>query len=67
MNTYTQLSQQERYQIYALKQAGHSYSDIAVILKRHKSRISREVNRNRCMRGYHPMRSGQVWLMNGVG
>ena len=54
MNTYMQLSQQERYQIYALKQAGHNHSEIAVILKRHKSTISREVNRNRGMRGYRP-------------
>ena len=32
MNTYTQLTEQERYQIYALKQAGHNDSKIAAFL-----------------------------------
>lgn len=54
MNTYTQLSQQERYQIYALKQTGHNHSEIAAFLGRHKSTINREVKRNRGMRGYRP-------------
>ena len=62
MNTYTQLNQQERYQIYALKQAGHNYSEIAAILKRHKSTISREVNRNRGMRGYRPKQAHRLTL-----
>ena len=43
MNTYTQLSQQERYQLSALKQAGYNNNDIATFLGRHKSTISREV------------------------
>jgi len=46
MNTYTQLSQQERYQISALKQAGQNNNDIAAFLGRHKSTISRELGRN---------------------
>jgi len=46
MNTYTQLSQGERYQISALKQAGHNNNEIAALLGRHKSTISREVERN---------------------
>ena len=62
MNTYTQLSRQERYQIYALKQAGHSHSEIAVLLSRHKSTISREVKRNRGMRRYRPRQAHRLTL-----
>ncbi|HDL86558.1 MAG TPA: helix-turn-helix domain-containing protein [Candidatus Acetothermia bacterium] len=40
MNTYTQLTEQERYQIYALKQAGRNNNEIAAFLGRHKSTIS---------------------------
>lgn len=54
MNTYTQLIREERYQIYALKQAGHNQCEIAVMLGRHKATISRELSRNRGMRGYRP-------------
>jgi len=46
MNTYTQLSREERYQISALKQAGHNNNDIAALLGRHKSTISRKLGRN---------------------
>jgi len=60
MNTYTQLSQQERYQVYALKQAGHNQSEIATLLGRHKSTISREVKRNRGMRGYRPRQAQRL-------
>lgn len=51
---YTQLTQEERYQIYALMKAGHSQSEIADILGRHKSTISRELRRNCGLRGYRP-------------
>ena len=54
MRTYTQLTREERYQIYALKQAGHNQCEIAVMLGRHKATISRELDRNRGMRGYRP-------------
>jgi transposase len=46
MRDYTQLTQEERYQIEALLKMGHHQSEIAVVLKRHKSTISREVRRN---------------------
>ncbi|HDL85428.1 MAG TPA: IS30 family transposase, partial [Candidatus Acetothermia bacterium] len=46
MKRYTQLTEQERYQIYALKQAGQSDSRIAAFLGRYKSTISRELERN---------------------
>ena len=47
MRDYTQLTQEERYQIEALLKMGHCQSEIAVVLKRHKSTISREVGRGR--------------------
>jgi len=40
--TYTQLTQEQRYQIYALKKMGHDQSQIAKCLGVHKSTISRE-------------------------
>ncbi len=43
---YTQLTQEERYQIAALLQAGHDQTGIAMILGCHKSTISREIRRN---------------------
>ncbi len=54
MRTYTQLTREERYQIYALKQADHQQAEIATILGRHKATISRELRRNRGLRGYRP-------------
>ena len=54
MRDYTQLTQEERYQIEALLKMEHHQSEIAVVLKRHKSTISREVRRNRGLRGYRP-------------
>ena len=52
--TYTHLSQTERYQIYALMKAGQTQTEIAHILGRHKSTISREVARGSGRRGYRP-------------
>jgi len=52
--TYTHLTQTERYQIYALMKAGHTQSEIASILERSKSTISRELSRNCGQRGYRP-------------
>ena len=54
MRHYTQLTREERYQIYALKTAGHNQVDIAKIIGRHKSTASRELTRNRGLMGYRP-------------
>ena len=54
MRDDTQLTQEERYQIKALLKVGHPQSKIATVLKRHKPTISREVGRNRGLRGYRP-------------
>jgi IS30 family transposase len=51
---YTQITREERYQISALQQAGLNQSEIAKVLKRSPSTISRELNRNRGKRGYRP-------------
>lgn len=50
--SYKQLTQEERYQISALLKAGHDQTDIAMILKRDKSTISRELKRDTVLRGY---------------
>jgi IS30 family transposase len=51
---YTHLTQEERYQIYALKKAGHKQNEIANVLERSESTISRELARNCGRRGYRP-------------
>ena len=43
---YHQLTEGERYKIAALRRAGHNQSQIARLLGRHRSTISREVRRN---------------------
>jgi IS30 family transposase len=54
MRSYTQLTREERYQIYALKTAGHNPTEIAKVIGRHKSTVGRELTRNRGLRGYRP-------------
>ena len=39
--TYRQLTREQRYQIYALKKAAHSRTEIATIIGVHKSRLTR--------------------------
>ena len=51
---YIPLTENERYQIYVMKKAGHKLNVIAEILGRSPSTISRELNRNWGLRGYHP-------------
>lgn len=51
---YTHRTQDERYQIAILAKAGHDKSEIARLMERHKSTISREMTRNRGARGYRP-------------
>jgi len=51
---YTQLTQEQRYQIHALLKMEHSRTEIADTLGVHKSTISRELQRNRGKRGYRP-------------
>lgn len=62
MSTYRQLTQEQRYQIYALKQTGHLLSEIAEVLRVHKSTVSRELKRNRGQRGYRPQQAQSLAL-----
>jgi len=57
MKTYAQLTQAQRYQIYALTKTGHSSSEIAEVIRVHKSTVSRELKRNRGQRGYRPQQA----------
>ena len=54
MKHYTQLTEHQRYQISALMKAGHKQFEIAAVIGVHKSTISRELKRNRGLRGYRP-------------
>lgn len=54
MSYYTQLTREQRYQIFALKKAGFKQYQIAETLDVHKSTISRELKRNCGKRGYRP-------------
>lgn len=49
---YKHLSREERYQIHSLLKAKQTISDIARLLGRHPSTISRELSRGRGQRGY---------------
>ena len=60
MKHYTQLTREERYQIYALKAAGQSKAQIAKVISRHKSTIGREMARNCGLRGYRPKQADSL-------
>ena len=62
MRTYTQLTQAQRYQIYALLKMGHPQTEIAACLGVDKSTISRELSRNRGQRGYRPKQAQRLAL-----
>jgi IS30 family transposase len=51
---YHRLTQQERYQIYALLKEGLTLSAIADNIGKHRSTISREIQRNTGQKGYRP-------------
>jgi IS30 family transposase len=58
--SYTQLTREQRYQIYALMKAGHNQSRIAILVGCHKSTISRELRRNRGQKGYRPYQADEL-------
>lgn len=62
MSTYQQLTQAQRYQIYALLKTGQTQTEIADMIGVHKSTISRELSRNRSQRGYRPKQAHQKAL-----
>lgn len=63
MRHYTQLTQDQRYQIYILMKAGFTQTEIADLLGVHKSTISRELRRNSGQRGYRPHQAHQRCLV----
>ena len=60
MRTYHQLTQAQRYQIYALRKTKHTLAEIADVLGVHKSSVSRELKRNRGQRGYRPQQAHEL-------
>ncbi len=62
MRSYTQLTQGQRYQIYALLKMGHLQVEMAGVIGVHKSTISRELRRNRGQKGYRPKQAHQFAL-----
>lgn len=61
---YTHLTTNERYQLFSLQKAGHTISDIARQLNRHRSTIHRELKRNLVfdpkIKGYSPSRADNL-------
>lgn len=57
---YEQLTENERYQIYAMNLAGHSQIEIARLLNRSPSTVSRELRRNKGLRGYRPAQAQRL-------
>ena len=62
MRTYHQLTQTQRYQIYALRKAKQTLAEIAEVLGVDKSSVSRELQRNRGERGYRPQQAHELAL-----
>lgn len=58
--SYHQLTENERYQIYVMKKAGHRQNEISDLLGRSPSTISRELQRNQGLRGYRPKQAQQL-------
>ncbi len=59
---YTQLTQEERYQIHAFKQTGYSQTEVAAIVGRDKGTVSRELRRNQGLKGYRPRQAHRLAL-----
>jgi len=60
MRSYRQLTPEQRYQIYALRQAQHGQADVATILHVHPSTVARELKRNTGQRGYRPKQAQEL-------
>ncbi len=60
MTGYQQLTQEQRYQIYALQKATFTLTQIASEIGVHKSTVSRELRRNRGGRGYRPKQAQEL-------
>lgn len=58
---YKQLTESERYQIYALLKAGHTQKEISDVLGRNPSTICRELKRNKGLKGYRPAQAHRLF------
>jgi IS30 family transposase len=63
MREYRQLTEDDRIEIYAMKQAGKEQNMMAAELGVHPSTISRELSRNTGLRGYRPKQAQQKALL----
>ena len=63
MTHYTQLTQEQRYQIYGMNRAGLTQKSIALDIGVHPSTISRELKRNTGQRGYRPSQAHDFALL----
>lgn len=66
MKTYTQLTQDQRYQIYEMKTMGLNASQVAKKIGVHRSTITRELHRNKGERGYRPQQAHERALSRRV-
>jgi IS30 family transposase len=57
MKTYKQLTQEQRYQIYALLKTKNNMTKIAEVIEVHRSTVKREISRNMSKRGYRPKKA----------
>ena len=62
MRDYRQLTEEDRIEIYAMKQAGKQQKEMAACLGVSPSTISRELSRNTGLRGYRPKQAQQKAL-----
>ena len=60
MRQYKQLTEDDRIEIYAMKQAGNSQAHIAQYVDVHPSTVSRELARNTGGRGYRPKQAHRL-------
>lgn len=67
MKPYTQLTYEQRYQIFILMKAGHTQTKVSEIMGVHKSTVSREVRRNKGLRGYRPKQAHALALSRRAG
>ncbi len=58
--SYNQLTENERYQIYILRKTDHTQQQIARQLERSPATISRELRRNKGLRGYRPAQAQKL-------
>jgi len=62
MSQYTQLTQEQRYHIYAFMKAGFFQTAIATEIGVHTSTVSREMRRNQGKKGYRPKQAHAMAL-----